>query len=185
VKIHKVDEVQILSPIRKKGRCGVNQLNKEIQKALNPQTEAKLEIFVGDTKFRPFDKITQLRNFGELSNGDVGRIRKIVKGKGEDYQVIIDFGNGRIVAYGSEEMEFIDLAYATTIHKSQGSEYQVVIIPLLSEATKMLQRNLIYTAITRAKTRVVIVGEKAALYRSIHKTDTVRRNTVLGHLIAQ
>ena len=178
------DDVQILSPMRVKGRCGTDVLNKEIQDTLNPASADKPEIVVGFKRFRLHDKIMQTKNSGEISNGDIGRIRQIVKERNGGYEVQIDFGGDRKVAYGADDMANIDLAYATTIHKSQGSEYPIVIIPILSEASIMLQRNLIYTAITRAKEKVILVGQKQAFYRAIHKADIANRNTLLAYRIA-
>ena len=178
------DSVQILSPMRIKGMCGTDALNKEIQQTLNPPSASKTEISVGFKRFRLHDKVMQTKNNGEISNGDIGRIRKIDKDQTSSYQVLIDFGGGRIAEYGPDEMVSIDLAYATTIHKSQGSEYPVVIIPILNEAYIMLQRNLIYTAITRARNKVIIVGQKDAFFTAIHKSDVAKRNTILGQLIA-
>jgi len=178
------DEVQILSPMRVKGKCGTDALNKEIQDALNPASADKPEVVVGFRRFRLHDKVMQTRNNNEISNGDIGRIRQITKDRNGNYEVLIDFGDGRKATYGAEEMATIDLAYATTIHKSQGSEYPVVIIPILNEASIMLQRNLIYTAITRAKEKVIIVGQKEALFKAIHRVDVAKRNTKLGELIA-
>jgi exodeoxyribonuclease V alpha subunit len=187
-KSYGADEVQILSPMRIKGRCGTNALNKEIQDTLNPASPNKPEVAVGLKHFRLHDKVMQTKNNGIISNGDIGRIRQIIRQRsGPDngaYEVEIDFGGGRKAFYGPEEMQSIDLAYATTIHKSQGSEYPIVIIPILYEAYNMLQRNLIYTAITRAKEQVILVGQKEALFRAIHRVDVVNRNTVLGQLIA-
>ena len=178
------DEVQILSPMRVKGRCGTDALNKEIQDALNPASADKSEVVVGFKRFRLHDKVMQTKNNNEISNGDTGRIRQITKDRNGNYEVLIDFGDGRKATYGAEEMATIDLAYATTIHKSQGSEYPVVIIPILNEAYVMLQRNLIYTAITRAKEKVIIVGQKEALFRAIHRVDVSKRNSILGQLVA-
>ena len=178
------DEVQILSPMRVKGVCGANALNQEIQDALNPASFDKPEILVGFKRFRPNDKVMQTKNRIDISNGDIGRIERIDKDRNGGYEVHIDFGDGRKTAYGPDEMVSIDLAYATTVHKSQGSEYPVVIIPILNEASIMLQRNLVYTAITRAKNKVIIVGQKDAFFKAIHKADVAKRNTVLGKLIA-
>jgi len=183
-KAYAADEVQILSPMRVRGVCGTNALNKEIQDTLNPASADKPEVVVGFKRFRLFDKIMQTKNNNEISNGDIGRIRQIVKFPNGGYEVHIDFDGGRKAEYGPEEMATIDLAYATTIHKSQGSEYPVVIIPILNEAYIMLQRNLIYTAITRAKEKVVIVGQREAFFKAIHKVDVSLRNTRLGELIA-
>ena len=183
-KLYGADGVQILSPMRVKGKCGTDTLNKEIQAILNPVSDGRPEVIVGFKRFRLYDKVMQTRNNGEISNGDIGRIRNIVKDRTGGYEVLIDFGGGRKVVYGVEAMEAIDLAYATTIHKSQGSEYPIVIIPILKEAYIMLQRNLIYTAITRAKEKVIIVGQREAFFTAIHKVDVAERNTVLGQLIA-
>ncbi|MCL2393019.1 MAG: ATP-dependent RecD-like DNA helicase, partial [Oscillospiraceae bacterium] len=182
-KSYGADGVQILSPMRVKGKCGTDALNKQIQGMINPAANDRPEVVVGFKRFRLFDKVMQTRNNDAISNGDIGRIRKIDKGRNGDYTVMIDFG-GRKVEYGQEDMESIELAYATTIHKSQGSEYPIVIIPVLTEAYIMLQRNLIYTAITRAKEKVIIVGQKKALFTAIHRAETAKRNTVLGKLIA-
>ena len=183
IKEHGADGVQILSPMRSRGHCASDKLNKEIQAALNPKAVNKPEITVNFKTFRLFDKVMQTRNNGEISNGDVGRIRKIEKDANGDIFVAIDFGGDRKAVYSAEDMESVNLAYAATIHKSQGSEYPVVIIPMLMDAFIMLQRNLIYTAITRAKGKVIIVGQKKAFFTAIHKTDTEQRNTVLGELI--
>ena len=178
------DDVQILSPRRANVRCSTDTLNKEIQDALNPAMAGKPEIVVGFKRFRLHDKVMQTKNNGEISNGDIGRIRRIVKEQNGSCEVQIDFGGGRTAEYTADDMATIDLAYVTTIHKSQGSEYPVVIIPILNEASIMLQRNLIYTAITRAREKVIIVGQKQAFFRAIHKADIANRNTMLGYLIA-
>ena len=178
------NEIQILSPMRVKGVCGTNALNKDIQDTINPASADKPEIVVGFRRLRLHDKIMQTKNNGDISNGDIGWIRQITKDRNGGYEVLIDFGDGRNAVYGPDEMLSIDLAYATTIHKSQGSEYRVVIIPILNEAYIMLQRNLLYTAITRAKEKVIIVGQREAFFRAIHKVDVAKRNTMLGQLIA-
>jgi len=181
---HAEDDIQILSPMRIKGICGANALNKDIQEIINPASVDKPEIVIGFMRFRLQDKVMQTKNNGDISNGDIGRIRQVTKNRDGGYEVLIDFGEDRKVVYGPDEMLSIDLAYTTTIHKSQGSEYPTVIIPILNEAYIMLQRNLIYTAITRAKEKVIIVGQKQAFFRAIHKADIANRNTMLGYLIA-
>lgn len=98
--------------------------------------------------------------------------------------VSIEFSDERSGEYGVDDLNIIELAYAMTVHKAMGSEYQTVIIPLLMAHQILLQRNLIYTAVTRAKKRVYLVGQKAALYMAIHKTKTDKRNTLLGQRIA-
>jgi len=181
---HAIDEVQILSPLRAKGICGANALNKEIQGIINPTSPDKPEVIAGYKQFRINDRVMQTKNGGEISNGDIGRIVQIVNGENGGYKVQIDFGDGRIAMYGVNEMQSIDLAYAITIHKSQGSEYAVVIIPILNEASIMLQRNLVYTAITRAREKVIIVGQRDAFFKAIHRADVAKRNTRLAELIA-
>ena len=178
------DAIQILAPMRVRGQCGTDALNKAIQDALNPAKDTKPEISVGAKRFRLNDKVMQTKNKEGVSNGDIGRIKRIFKESNGKYEVLIDFGVDREVVYKSEDMTTIELAYATTIHKSQGSEYPVVIIPILNEASIMLQRNLIYTAITRAKDKVILVGQKDAFFRAIHRVEVANRNTVLGELIA-
>jgi exodeoxyribonuclease V alpha subunit len=170
--------------MRIRGKCGTDALNKEIQATLNPASAERPEVVVGFKRFRLYDKVMQTKNNGEISNGDIGRIRQITKERNGGYEVQIDFGGGRKAVYGPDEMQSIDLAYATTIHKSQGSEYPVVIIPILNEAYIMLQRNLIYTAITRAREKVIIVGQKEALFRAIHRAEVSERNTILAELLA-
>jgi len=142
-KSYAADDVQILSPMRVKGVCGANALNQAIQDMLNPASPDKPEIIVANRRFRLNDKVMQTKNRIDISNGDIGRIKRIEKNRNGGYEVFIDFGDGRNAKYGPDEMVSIDLAYATTIHKSQGSEYPVVIIPILNEAYIMLQRNLI------------------------------------------
>jgi len=178
------NNVQILSPMRSKGRCSVYELNTEIQEAINPKSDDCKEVVVGSRPFRLYDKVMETKNRDAVSNGDVGRIRKIER-NGDDYTVSIDFGGEKHVPYTLDEMVSIDLAYATTIHKSMGSEYPIVIIPILSEAYILLQRNLIYTAITRAKAKVILVGQMKYLFAAIHKSDTAARNTVLGELVSK
>jgi exodeoxyribonuclease V alpha subunit len=183
-KSYGADGVQILAPMRIRGTCSTNALNKEIQSTLNPASPEKPEIVVGFKCFRLFDKVMQTKNNGDISNGDIGRIKRIEKSASGGCEVHIDFGGGRKAMYSADEMESIDLAYATTIHKSQGSEYPIVIIPILNEAYIMLQRNLIYTAITRAREKVIIVGQREAFFKAIHNVEILNRNTVLGELIA-
>jgi len=175
-KAYGVDGVQILCPMRQKLKTSAELLNKEIQSSLNPKSNNE-EISVGFNTFRRYDKVMQTRNNGDVSNGDIGRIMMIEKGI-----CTIKFGDV-VVEYTSEDMESMVLAYATTIHKSQGSEYPVVIIPMHFSSFIMLKRNLIYTAITRAKSKVILIGQKKALFTAIHTADTARRNTVLGSLL--
>ena len=124
----------------------------------------------------------QTRNKEDVSNGDMGKITAITH-EDNDFLVTVDFGDGRVMEYDSSQLELLDLAYATTIHKSQGSEYDSVIISIQSAHAIMLNRPLLYTAITRAKKRVILVGERKALCMAIRRTDTEHRNTQLARRI--
>lgn len=174
-----VDNVALLTPYRQKTETGVNALNKLLQDKVNPSDSNKPEISFGNRKFRCGDKVMQIRNFEDISNGDIGYIKNITD-DGSDKIVCVDFGDGRVKEYDLTELGMLDLGYASTIHKSQGSEYKSVIINIQCAHFIMLTRPLIYTAITRGKDRVIIVGEKRALCISIKKTDTEKRGTCLA-----
>ena len=145
--------------------------------------EDSLDLKIGNRYFRVGDKIMQTKNNEKASNGDIGFIRKIGRGTNNEPQVSIEFSEDRIVEYGFEDMGHIEHAYATTIHKSQGSEYGVVIIPVIRAHAIMLRRNLIYTAITRAKQKVILIGQFPMLYMAIGRNDASKRNTLLGERI--
>ena len=176
-----VDNVALLSPFRHKTETGVNALNQKIRDAINPPS-LQPEVTKGDRTFRVGDKVMQTENSGDVSNGDIGYIRAIEKGYG-DTTVYIDFGDRRLKEYDLEDLSKIELGYATTIHKSQGSEYDSVIINLQCAHSIMLTRPLIYTAVTRGKKRVIIVGERRAACIAIKKTDTEKRGTCLAQRI--
>ena len=173
-----VDNVALLSPYRQKTDTGVNALNERIRLQINPPDAAKKEVVLGKRAFRVGDKVMQTKNREDINNGDVGYITEI-SGSGSETVVKIDFGDGRMAEYDITELGLLDLGYASTIHKSQGSEYQSVIINLQCAHAIMLVRPLIYTAITRAKERVIIVGERRALCIAIKKQDTEKRGTLL------
>lgn len=181
-----IEHVQILSPFRSDGLTAAEQLNLTIREMVNPaQDEDIPDLKVGGRYFRENDKIMQTKNNDKASNGDIGFIRKIAADDKKEMKVTIDFGNNRIVEYGTEDMENIEFAYATTIHKAMGSEYDIVMIPVIRSHAIMLSRNLIYTAVTRAKQRVILVGEKGMLFMAIHKNNTGNRNTMLGERIVR
>ncbi len=181
-----IEHVQILSPFRSEGLTAAEQLNRTIREMVNPmQNEGIPDLKIGSRFFRENDKVMQTKNNSKASNGDIGFIRKIDTGGKNGMTVTIDFGSGRIVEYGPEEMSNIELAYATTIHKAMGSEFDIVIIPIIRNHAIMLKRNLVYTAITRARRRVILVGEKGMLFMAIHKNDTGKRNTMLGERIGK
>lgn len=177
-----VDNVALLSPFRQKTETGVNALNEVLRDSVNPKASYKIEAVCGKKLFRQGDKVMQTRNHDDVSNGDIGTITGITK-TANDVCVHVDFGDGRVKEYDSADLEMLDLGYATTIHKSQGSEYRSVIINLQCAHSLMLTRPLVYTAITRGKDRVIIVGERKALCIAIKKTDTEKRGTCLAHRI--
>ena len=178
-----IDSVQILSPRRTKSITGTEALNDELQSLINPASPAKPEIKFGRRIFRLNDKVIQVKNSGDISNGDIGYIRRIYQDDDGEPKLDIDFSGGRTVSYGCEEFPMLDLAYALTIHKSQGTEFSTIIVPLLKRYYTMLQRNLVYTGITRAKKKVIIVGQRAAMFMAIHESKVDDRNSLLGERI--
>ena len=188
-------QIQILAPL-KAGVCGIDNLNKTLQEKINPPSMKKQEVVVGETVYREGDKVMQTANNYNLIwhrlngfleeegqgvyNGDIGYIEKI------DFQtneVRVMFEDGRVCVYPRTEISQLSLAYAITIHKSQGSEFDVVVIPVISGPSMILTRNLIYTAVTRAKKMVVLVGEKQNLKRMVSNNYTVQRFTLLKDLL--
>lgn len=178
-----VDRVQILSPFRAEGLTAVDQLNATIRELVNPLRDELPDLKIGSKYFRVGDKVMQTKNNAKASNGDIGFIRSIGRDENGVMKVKIAFSEERIAEYGIEEMAHIELAYATTIHKAMGSEYDVVILPIIRSHAIMLKRNLVYTAITRAKRKVIMVGQKGMLIMAIHKNDTGVRNTALGERV--
>ena len=179
-----VDNVVLLSPYRQKTETGVNALNQRLQGKINPPADNKNEAVHGQRRFRVGDKVMQIRNCEDVNNGDVGYIVSIT-GTTSDALVKVDFGDGRIAEYENGDLDMLDLAYACTVHKSQGAEYRSVIINLQCAHAVMLVRPLIYTAITRAKERVILVGERRALCIAIRRTDTEQRGTKLAKRIQE
>ena len=177
-----VDNVALLTPFRQKTETGANALNEVLRNSVNPKALYKMEAVCSKRTFREGDKVMQIKNFEDVSNGDIGTIARITQTENE-VRVLVDFGDGRAREYDSADLDMLDLGYATTIHKSQGSEYSSVIINLQCAHTVMLNRPLIYTAITRGKDRVILVGERKALCIAIKKTETEKRGTCLAHRI--
>ena len=178
-----LERVQILSPFRSTGAAAVEPLNEAIREAINPSNESEADLSVGGMYFRVGDKVMQNKNNAKASNGDIGFIRSIGRTEKNELAVSISFSYGREVEYGLEDMAHIELAYATTVHKAQGSEFDVVILPILKSHARMLTRSLVYTAITRAKRKVILVGQIGMLFMAVHKNDTGKRNTQLGKRI--
>lgn len=169
-----VDEIQVLSPMHK-GMVGTGNINRSLQEILNP---SGARLTRGDRTFRMNDKVMQIKNNydKEVFNGDMGRITSI---DNNNQEVTVTF-DGIPVPYDYSELDEIILAYAISVHKSQGSEYPAVIIPILSQHYVLLQRNLIYTAITRGKKLVIIVGSKKALAMGIRNDKIMKRYTFLA-----
>ena len=165
-------DVQVLAPMHR-GSLGIRELNTALQAALNPPRADRAEIERFGTKFRVRDKVLQTRNDydKEVFNGDIGRIADIDP---VGRQVVIDF-DGRRVVYDFGELDEIEPAYAISIHKSQGSEFPAVVIPLAMQHFLLLQRNLLYTGITRGRRLVVVAGQRKALATAVRKNDTRRR----------
>lgn len=177
-----LDNVALLTPYRKKTETGADALNIRLRDMVNPPAPGKFEVSHGKRIFRVGDKVMQTKNSGEVNNGDIGYITDIFKDV-DGITVKVDFGDGREAEYDSSELSKLDWGYASTVHKSQGSEYQSVIINLQNAHYIMLTRPLVYTAITRGKTKVILVGEKRALHTAINRTDTEKRGTCLAQRI--
>ena len=178
-----VDQVQILAPFRKRGKVSVDALNETIQELVNPKKAGTQEVKYGKRVFRVGDRVMQTRNHNGISNGDVGKITDISADEDGETWISITLLDGREIQYNRDMLEDVDLAYAMSIHKSQGGEYPTVILPLLKEHYIMLRRNLLYTAVTRAKAKIIIIGHRQAVYSAIHHSDVDKRNTVLADRI--
>jgi exodeoxyribonuclease V alpha subunit len=166
-------QIQVICPMYK-GVVGVDSLNAALQERLNPGGEG---LQVGARVLKARDKVMQLRNDydKDVFNGDIGVVLHADRAR---YRLFVDF-DGRTVAYEKDELDDITLAYAVSVHKAQGSEYQAVIMPLLTQHFIMLQRNLFYTALTRAKKLSIIVGSYKALWIAIKNDKPVRRNSLV------
>jgi exodeoxyribonuclease V alpha subunit len=174
-----IKDIQVLCPMNR-GGVGARSLNIELQAALNPAGDKKVERF-GWT-FAPGDKVMQIENDydRDVYNGDIGMIEDIDMDEGE---VAVDF-DGRTVTFAFGELDTLVPAYAATIHKSQGSEYPAVVIPVMTQHYTMLQRNLIYTGITRGKKLVVLVGQKKAVAIAVKNVSGRTRWSKLDEWLA-
>ncbi|MGB5823688.1 MAG: ATP-dependent RecD-like DNA helicase [Proteocatella sp.] len=189
----KTNDIQILTPI-KKSEVGVIELNKKVQEAVNPSKPELQEFKHGDRIFRTNDKVMQIKNNYEkeftgyagiesgkgVFNGDIGYIDAV---DGRAKQFYISFEDGRRCRYEFSEADNIDHAYAITVHKSQGSEFEIIIVPILALPPLMQNRNILYTALTRSKRAVVLVGSMYYINKMISNTSLVERNSSLSERI--
>jgi exodeoxyribonuclease V alpha subunit len=180
----KQTEIQILSPMTK-GSLGTIALNKRIQEAMNPARPGVSQLHLGERVFRVGDRIIQKRNNYDLQvfNGDIGTITAV---DNTEMTMTVQFPLGsetKAVTFEKEALSELELAYAITIHKSQGSEFAAVIIPITTQHFTMLFRNLIYTGLTRGKKLVVFVGSRKALALAVRNNRTVVRQTALHQLL--
>lgn len=178
------DDIQVLIPM-KKGGVGIIEMNKYLQKELNPKKREEDEIVMGDNIFRLGDKVIQTRNNYDLNifNGDVGRIVHVDTNDPKNRSIKVNFDDEVVVDLTTKEMLDLELAYCLTIHKSQGSEYDYVILPLMMQYGRMLYKQLIYTALTRAKKRAIFVGQFKALETAIKNSDSQLRQSTLDDLL--
>ena len=192
-------DIQVLTPMRK-GLLGVERLNKILQEYLNPPEKGKKEKEYGDRLFREGDKVMQIKNNYQLEwevstrygmtidkgvgifNGDMGIVKEI---NSYEETVTVEYDEQRLVKYPYNLLEELELAYAITIHKSQGSEYPAVVIPLLQGPRQLYHRNLLYTAVTRAKHCVTLVGSDTVFQEMIRNTNEQDRNTSLHERIRE
>ena len=192
-------DIQVLTPMRK-GLLGVEQLNAALQEALNPPDPSKQELTVGSFILREGDKVMQIKNNYQMEwkvlnsyrmpldegvgvfNGDMGRIREI---NDTSATLTVEFDDGRRVNYPFSGLEELELSYAITIHKSQGSEYPAVILPLLGGPRMLFNRNLLYTGITRARNCVTILGSSETVRNMIDNVSENRRYTALEQRIRE
>jgi exodeoxyribonuclease V alpha subunit len=173
-KVDPINDIQVLCPMQR-GEAGAQNLNTVLQEALNP---TDITVKYGGTVYRLNDKVMQIKNNYDKNvfNGDIGTIVKIDM---EDKTLVLRF-DGNDVDYDSTELDEVVLAYATTVHKSQGSEYKIVVAPFAMQHYMMLQRNLLYTCVTRAKKVFVLVGAKKAVGIAVSSNKIEQRNTMLA-----
>ncbi len=180
--------VQVLAP-QYKGANGIDNLNVVLQKKYNPASSDKKELNVGYRIFRVGDKILQLKNQpdDDVYNGDIGILEDIILAK-EDYdhqnRIFVNF-DGILVEYTSETFVNITLAYCVSVHKAQGSEYPIVIMPIVREYTYMLQKRLLYTAVSRANSSLILIGQKQVFLKGVQKNEYYERKTTLQARIEQ
>ena len=182
------ENVAQLSPLRKtqNGRftCVADSLNPLLQDEVNPASEITSSIRFGDSEYRTGDRVLMWKNTEAASNGDTGYIIQIREDEESGAAVTVAWDNGNTGTYRKQDFDSITLAYAMSVHKSQGSEYDSVIIPVLTvQHCRLMRRNLRYTAVTRAKKKVVLIGDKHEIDQCILNKDEHKRKTLLAHRI--
>ena len=187
-----INDIQVLAPT-KKGVCGVDSLNSAIQSKVNPMEFNKDEIKIKDVIFRDGDKVMQTKNNYEIElkdeylntykgvfNGDIGNIKNVFSKRNSSVEVKFE---NKTAEYKINTVGELSLAYATTVHKSQGSEFPIVIMPMASAPYMLLTRKILYTGITRGKSLVILVGSMDIMNKMINNTNTDKRNSSLGHYL--
>ena len=172
---------QVLAPMYK-GNYGIDIINNQLQRIFNPKDSSKKELVVGEVIFREGDKVIELTNMPEenIFNGDIGIISQVITSPAK--KIIVDF-DGNEVTFTAANFNKFRLAYAISIHKAQGSEFDVVVMPLVQGYRKMLYRKLVYTGITRSKKMLYLIGDKVALKQAVHNTSSdIRRTTIQDFL---
>ena len=185
--------IQVLSPTRK-GVCGVDAMNRSLQAAFNPPSPRKEEVQFGELVLREGDKVMHIKNNYQLEwetadggngqgvfNGDIGFITRI---EGEDKMVHVLYDDEKTVVYQYGDLEELDLAYCLSVHKSQGSEFPAVVMPMVGGPRMLLTRNLLYTGVTRARQLVVLVGRQEVLLMMVNNNLERRRYSLLGHWLS-
>lgn len=181
-------DIQVLVPMYK-GEAGIDAMNKALQEEFNPQREGKRQVLFGESIYRVGDKVLQLVNNPEehVFNGDIGEIVSIIWAKenvDKEDQLVIQFDQKEVL-YPKADWNQITLAYCCSVHKSQGSEFPIVVVPLVRQYYRMLRKNLIYTAITRARDYLILCGEEQAFIEGLRRQEDVTRNTYLKQTLQE
>ena len=194
IELGRLKDMQILCPMKRRGACCTKNLNDTLHDIVNPPSAPKIQGMVGDTLYRVGDKVMQTKNISEVSNGDIGYIQSIVlasDGKTIAAMTVAFESTPEPIEYDYDEAFDLEPATAMTIHKSQGSEFPIVIVPVFGSMAFFLRRNLFYTAITRASEHVVVVTDddrsqstRNGVVAAIRTEDTSKRNTLLGRMIS-
>ncbi|GAA0354668.1 ATP-dependent RecD-like DNA helicase [Caldalkalibacillus horti] len=181
-------DIQVLVPMYK-GAAGIDAINKSLQNLFNPQTEGKRQVTHGDYIFRVGDKVLQLANNPEehVFNGDIGEVVSVIWAKenvDKEDQLVVLFDQKEVL-YPKNQWNQLTLAYCCSVHKSQGSEFPIVVVPVVRQYHRMLRRNLIYTAITRARDFLILCGEEQTFLQGLQKQDDVSRHTYLKETLQE